>query len=280
MALASPRSYLKRLLPPRYVEAYRVGRRVVEGQPAWPPANLYEQLYEIHSLASSDADAVGHGPFDTIGKAELAVLRREGLQPTHTLVDFGCGTGRLAVHAIPALPDGRYIGIDISKEMLRRLDERLKTCASSGTCRVSLMHQTTDVFQVADSTADMLCAFSVFTHMEHEDTYRYLRSARRIVRPGGRVVFSCLSLDTPLARSVFLDSSSADLQARWRNTRNVTTTHDMMREISELAGWRLVRWYRGDDKNVLLPGSDVPLAFGQSIGVLARTEASQSHFGM
>jgi ubiquinone/menaquinone biosynthesis C-methylase UbiE len=263
-----PRAYLRRLLPARYVEAYRVGRRVVDGHPPWPPANLYEQLYEIHSLASSDADAVGRGSFDTIGKAELAVLRREGLQPTHTLVDFGCGTGRLAIHAIPALHDGHYIGIDISQEMLRRLDERLKTDASSETCRVSLVHQTSDVFRLGDSTVDVLCAFSVFTHMEHEDTYRYLRSARRIVRPGGRIVFSCLSMDTPLARSVFLESSAGDVQTRWTKTRNVTTTREMMTEIANLADWKLEHWYRGDEENVLLPDSDVPLAFGQSIGVL------------
>jgi ubiquinone/menaquinone biosynthesis C-methylase UbiE len=269
VATLSPRAYLRRVLPTRYVEAYRVGRRVVEGHPAWPPANLYEQLYETLTLANSDDDAVGRGSFDTIGKAELAVLRREGLQPAHTLVDFGCGTGRLAIHAIPALHEGRYIGIDISQEMLRRLDERLKTHAASETSRVSLMHQTSDAFQLADATVDMLCAFSVFTHMEHEDTYRYLRSARRIVRPGGRIVFSCLAMDTPLARSVFLESASGDMQARWATARNVTTTREMMTEIARLADWTLVRWYRGDEENVLLPGSDAPLAFGQSIGVLA-----------
>jgi hypothetical protein len=104
--------------------------------------------------------------------------------------------------------------------------------------------------------------------MEHEDTYRYLRAARRIVRPGGRVVFSCLAMDTPLARSVFLESSAGDVQARWAGARSVTTTRDMMLEIARLAGWALVRWYCGDEETVLLPDSDGPLAFGQSIGVL------------
>jgi hypothetical protein len=42
----------------------------------------------------------------------------------------------------------------------------------------------------------------------------------------------------------------------------------MMQEIAQLAGWSLVDWYRGDEKNIPLPAQDTPLAFGQSVGVL------------
>lgn len=264
----TPKALLKRLIPPRYVQAYRLGRRVAHGQPAWPPPDLYEQLYEYHSLISSDSDAVGRGSFDVIGLSELAVLQREGLQPTHTLVDFGCGTGRLAVQAIPALHGGHYIGIDISNEMLRRLGDRLKVHTAGGTCRVSLMHQPTEVFPIEASTVDMLCAFSVFTHMEHEDTFRYLREARRVVRPGGRLVFSCLPMDSTLGRQVFRDAASVDFQSRWSNVRSVSTSRDLMLEVARLAGWTLTRWYPGDEPNVVVPGQDAPLAFGQSVGVL------------
>jgi cyclopropane fatty-acyl-phospholipid synthase-like methyltransferase len=239
----------------------------MRGETVWPPANVYEQLYQIHSLASSDADAVGRGSWDTIGHLELALLQRAGLQPSHTLVDFGCGTGRLAVHAIPALPLGHYIGIDVSQEMLRRLDDRLRAEPHS-TCRVSLMHQPLDTFPIADDFVDMVCAFSVFTHMEHEDTFRYLRDARRVVRRGGRFVFSCLAMDSALGRSVFMESASKNIQARWATVRSISTSREMMQEIARLAGWSLVDWYRGDEKNIPLAGHDAPFAFGQSVGVL------------
>lgn len=249
------------------MHAYQVARRLVSGQAVWPPENLYEQLYQVHSLASSDADAVGRGSWDTIGLLELAFLQHGGLQPSHTLVDFGCGTGRLAVHAIPALPRGHYIGIDVSQEMLKRLDARTREMTQH-TCRVSLMHQPHDSFPIADRTVDMVCAFSVFTHMEHEDTFRYLQDARRIVRPGGRFVFSCLAMDSELGRSVFLESSSKNVQARWATVRSVSTSREMMQEIARLAGWSLVQWYRGDEAHVQLPGQDTPLPFGQTVGVL------------
>ena len=263
----SPKAVLKHILPIRSVEAYRLARRVMNGQAAWPPSNIYEQLYQTHSLVNSDSDAVGHGSFDTIGLLELALLHRAGLKPSHRLVDFGCGTGRLAMHAIPSLPHGHYIGIDVSQEMLRRLDQRLRALPRS-TCRVSLMHQAFDTFPMADRSVDMVCAFSVFTHMEHEDSFRYLREARRVVRTGGRLVFSCLAIDSALGRSVFLESSSVNVQARWGRIRNVSTSREMMQEIAQLAGWSLVEWHRGDEKTVHLPGHETPLAFGQSVGVL------------
>jgi cyclopropane fatty-acyl-phospholipid synthase-like methyltransferase len=239
----------------------------MRGESAWPPRNIYEQLYQTHALANSDSDAVGAGSFDTIGLQELALLQSAGLQPSHTLLDFGCGTGRLAVHAIPTLTDGHYIGTDISQEMLRRLDQRLRKLPRSG-CRVSLMHQSHDVFPIVDRSVDMVCAFSVFTHMEHEDTFRYLRDARRIVRGGGRFVFSCLAMDSALGRSVFLESSSIDVQKRWATVRSVSTSREMMQEIAQLAGWSLVAWYHGDEKTVHLSGHETAQAFGQSVGVL------------
>jgi len=260
------RTLLKKVLPIRFVERYRAARRVMRGETTWPPADIYEQLYEIHSLASSDSDAVGRGSFDTIGMLELALLQHEGLKPSHTLVDFGCGTGRLAVHALPALSGGHYVGIDISSEMLRRLDIRLKELPTHA-CRVSLVHQRSDIFPLADKSADMLCAFSVFTHMEHEDSFRYLRDARRVVRPGGRMVFSCLTLDSSLGKSVFLESASVDVQLRWATVRSVGTSRDFMVEIARLAGWTLVRWHHGEEAAISLPGRDKPLPFGQSIGI-------------
>lgn len=238
----------------------------MDGHQIWLPSDIYQQLYEIHALSSDDSDAVGRGSYDVIGLLELELLKQAGLAPDSTLVDFGCGTGRLAVQAIGALPQGHYIGIDISKEMLRRLEIRLRELPKQG--RVSLLHQPSDVFPLEDGSVDMLCAFSVFTHMEHEDTFRYLKDARRVVKPGGRFVFSCLPVDTPLGQYVFLESAGVDVQIRWARVRSVATSRELMQEIARLAGWTTARWYRGDEENITLPGEDKRFAFGQSVAVL------------
>ena len=40
-------------------------------------------------------------------------------------MDLGCGAGRLAVHAVPTLIGGSYIGVDISQTMLKRAKARI-----------------------------------------------------------------------------------------------------------------------------------------------------------
>jgi Methyltransferase domain len=125
-------------------------------------------------------------------------------------------------------------------------------------------------FPLGNRVADVVCAFSVFTHIEHEDTYRYLADAGRLVRAGGRFVFSCLPLELEVSREVFLESAALPLQQRWRRVRNVTTSRDMMDVISGLAGWRVVEWYDGDAARWSIDGSSAPAMLGQSICVLQR----------
>lgn len=49
---------------------------------------------------------------------QLDFLTSRGLRPYHTLLDFGCGTGRLASRAVPFLEKGNYTGMDISPKAL------------------------------------------------------------------------------------------------------------------------------------------------------------------
>ena len=61
-----------------------------------------------------------------------------------------------------------------------------------------------------DQVADLVCFFSVFTHLLHEQSYVYLRDARRVLKPGGRIVFSFLEFSIPNHWDVF-DSNIADI---------------------------------------------------------------------
>lgn len=230
--------------------------------------NTYETLYEAHARAYSAEDAVGGGSFDLIGRLELEVLLMEGLKSTDTLLDLGCGTGRLAMHAIPALVGGCYIGIDISQSMLDEAQRRIQEKIPRPQCQILWAKQTTPAYPLETNSVDMICAFSVFTHMEHEDTYQYLKEALRITRPGGRFVFSCLPMNLKLAQTVFLKSANVDLQTRWNEVRNITTSVDLMTKIAELAGWTPVRWYDGEKQNIQLPDIRGLHAFGQSVCVL------------
>jgi ubiquinone/menaquinone biosynthesis C-methylase UbiE len=206
-----------------------------------------------------------------IGGIELGALLMAGLRPNDTVVDFGCGTGRLARQLIPRLAGGHYIGIDIAPTMLVWAERRVRSTIPQAPCQVTWIRQDTTTFPLRAESVDMICAFSVFTHIEHEDTYRYLKDAARIVRPGGRFVFSCLPMDLVAAQHIFLQSAGNDFRERWRQVRNVTTSVDLMTAIAQLAGWTPTHWYAGDRPTIQLPETGEFHGLGQSICVLAKS---------
>ncbi len=231
---------------------------------------VYARLYERHARRTPSDQAPGRGPFELVGEIELGLLLQEGLTSKHTLLDFGCGTGRLAVHVVPHLTGGHYIGTDISQTMLNRARDILHDQVPSPPCRISLTRQPRHIFPCDDNSVDMTCAFSVFTHIEHEDAYWHLKDALRITRPGGKFIFSCLPVDLDASKLIFLRSAERNVRARWYRLRDVVTSRELMERIAGYAGWKVVRWYQGDETNILSPYSDKKYSLGQSSCVLEK----------
>ncbi len=146
--------------------------------------------------------------FDPVGEILRAFLVQNGLAPEHYVIDVGCGAGRLSKHLRDYLT-GPYLGTDIvpdlvehARHLAERPDWRFETVTE-----VSIPE--------ADDRADFICFFSVFTHLAHEDSFRYLREAVRVARPGGRIVFTFLEFAVRRHWSFFetaLDRVRADAQ--------------------------------------------------------------------
>ena len=62
------------------------------------------------------------GPQVSWGKKVLARLHLRG---DETVLDAGCGTGRLTAELLESLPRGRVVGIDLSQNMLRSASDHL-----------------------------------------------------------------------------------------------------------------------------------------------------------
>jgi ubiquinone/menaquinone biosynthesis C-methylase UbiE len=95
------------------------------------------------------------------------------------------GSGRLAKALVPHLTAGRYLGTDVVQQLL---DYAREGCPASW--QFALVEDIRIPFP--DDCADFACFFSVFTHLLHEESYCYLLEAQRVVKPGGRMVFSFL----------------------------------------------------------------------------------------
>lgn len=93
--------------------------------------------------------------------------------------DLGCGTGETVARLAPNV--GRVIGVDQEPLMLEQAKER---CA--GFDNVELFSGGLECLPVDDARVDVAVCMLVLHHLEHPA--RAMAEARRILRPGGRLV--------------------------------------------------------------------------------------------
>lgn len=86
-------------------------RRLYEDCPDYLTA--YARHTDLRIRRDGPELAIG-GQWEEHGPLQLRFLAARGLRPCDTLLDLGCGTGRLARHAVPWLDPGSYTGLEIS----------------------------------------------------------------------------------------------------------------------------------------------------------------------
>ena len=114
-----------------------------------------------------------------------AVLERLPLRGDETVIDSGCGTGRLTALLMERLPAGRVIAVDQSANMLARAAEHLRPRYGE---RVSFArHDLIDLpyVEVADAI------FSTATFHWIRDHRALFATLFRALRPGGWLVAQC-----------------------------------------------------------------------------------------
>lgn len=141
------------------------------------------------------------------GRELVGLLFTHGLTPTGSLLDVGCGYGRLAVGLLTERRfQGRYHGFDVLKRHVAWCRETLTPVAPSYTfdhldVRNGRYNPTGTVepenvrFPVEDASVTTAALFSVFTHFHRADIERYLAELARVLQPGGKAVTTWLLYD-------------------------------------------------------------------------------------
>ena len=112
-----------------------------------------------------------------VGRPEAFALKREfqhsfllsrGLQPRHTLLDFGCGVLRGGIPLIEYLDPGNYCGVDVREEALRVARKEVRR--NGLTSKKPLLVHGTDIAMLSlDRRFDYAWAFSVLFHLSDEN---------------------------------------------------------------------------------------------------------------
>lgn len=140
--------------------------------------------------------AIG-GEFDANGKMERDILIQHGLTTSGYVIDIGCGSGRLSSPLSKYLTNGRYLGTDVVRDFI----DHAKSVVDNERFKFELIEGIK--INEVDFVADIVCFFSVFTHLLHEETFYYLQEAKRVLKPNGKIIFSFLEFYIPSHWLVF-----------------------------------------------------------------------------
>jgi SAM-dependent methyltransferase/nicotinamide mononucleotide adenylyltransferase len=180
------------------------------------PAAL-ERIFADH-LRTDDGELSSHRDFVSYGAQMDASLvqKVEDLIPwvlPPRIVDKGCGTGKLLVELSRRFPGASLVGVDLSRELLRRSDEN--TYAGGD---VELVLGDAADQQLADGSADTVIFSSIMHEVYSYSGYdraridRALASAARELRPGGRLLIR--DGISPDPRDLLLDLMDAGTDAQ------------------------------------------------------------------
>jgi trans-aconitate 2-methyltransferase len=113
--------------------------------------------------------------------ASAVLARLDGIAPDATVLDVGCGTGRVTEQLLGLVPDGRVLALDASAEMVELARQRLGD-------RAEVWRQ--DVLELAlDEPVDAIVSTATLHWvLDHDLLWRRLAGA---LRPGGVLEAQC-----------------------------------------------------------------------------------------
>jgi ubiquinone/menaquinone biosynthesis C-methylase UbiE len=171
-------------------------------------------------------------------EATTRLIRASDLAQARSVFELGCGTGRFASRLFSAeLPsDARYLGVDVSPEMVRLSSARL--AAWGPRAQVQLLEAPALVLPGADGSCDRFLATYVLDLLSGSDAAALVGEAHRLLAPDGLLGLVSLTHGTTFG-SRLLAGSWAAVANRWPalvgGCRPIALS-----EIVGAPGWRVV----------------------------------------
>ncbi len=145
--------------------------------------DLYDEDYFSHACGGSEVWRESGGTkADGIYPGSLTRAR---LQPGEVVVDIGTGRGELLAVAVK-MGAARAIGVEYAAAAVAMAHRTLEAHAVTGRAEVILADARS--LPVDDETADLVTLLDVVEHLAPSELAATLREARRVMKPGGRIL--------------------------------------------------------------------------------------------
>jgi ubiquinone/menaquinone biosynthesis C-methylase UbiE len=151
----------------------------LHAQAAVPPHEMHQRHGDPAAYIASLDDPTR----DAYQKPD-EVLKALALRPGEVVADVGAGSGYFTVRFARAVGDaGRVYAVDVSPEMVRHLNRRLR---NAGIRNVWTVLADPDDPLLPDASVDRFVIVDTWHHIE--DQPKYLGLLRRMLKPGGQIV--------------------------------------------------------------------------------------------
>jgi ubiquinone/menaquinone biosynthesis C-methylase UbiE len=183
------------MLPPRM--------RFLARRMWYAPTDLFEKLIGKRTVLVPPKGLIYTGSGDFLEEGQRVAARcvsAAGLQPHHKILDIGSGMGRLAVALTDILDkNGAYEGFDVVENGVRWCQRNISSRhpnfqfhyipLANDLYRADGADAATFKFPWNAGSFNVICANSLFTHLQPAETLQYLREIKRVMHPEGH----CLS---------------------------------------------------------------------------------------
>jgi SAM-dependent methyltransferase len=167
--------------------------------------------------------------FVRLGERWALYFREDcGLRPSESVLDVGCGLGRVGIPLARYLTEGSYSGFDVDARAIEWCVANISPrWPNARFCHADVHHRASNPegvldarhfrFPYRDQEFDFAFAISVFTHMLPEDVERYLAEIARVLKAGGRSAITYVLLNPEAERLMESGSTKSVLGQRLKH---------------------------------------------------------------